>query len=394
MVHPEVTLEWVTPVLKACGVTRLANVTGLDRIGIPVVMAVRPESKSVSVHQGKGLTLEAAKASGAMEALESWHAQNITLPEIKTSYADLSLDNPVMSLAWLPTGNEPDLDQSQIVTWLQGFDICSGNPVWVPKQVVHTDFVQPVEIDWLGTTSNGLAAGNGLAEALCAALYELIERDCIALWRGQRLSQRVRRRVRTESIDDRHIRLLLEKFNQAKINYQIYDITSDIPVPAYLCTIFEGYDGDGSSSRASSGYGCHLDPSVALSRALTEASQSRLTRIAGSRDDLGSRDYRVSPRLHEQLAILDLHFAAGSGVAFRHDSDESSDTFEGDLDHICGKLRAAGLPEIIGIDLTRAEFGVPVVRAVVPGLGRRSRRAGYVPGRRPLNAVALAGSVP
>jgi ribosomal protein S12 methylthiotransferase accessory factor len=44
------------------GVTRIANVTGLDRIGIPVAIAVRPNSRSVSVAQGKGQTVPLALA--------------------------------------------------------------------------------------------------------------------------------------------------------------------------------------------------------------------------------------------------------------------------------------------------------------------------------------------
>ena len=61
------------------GITRIANVTGLDTIGIPVVMVCRPNSRSVSVSQGKGLTLAAAKASGVMESVEGYHAEHITL---------------------------------------------------------------------------------------------------------------------------------------------------------------------------------------------------------------------------------------------------------------------------------------------------------------------------
>ena len=68
------------------GITRVANVTGLDRVGIPVVMVVRPNSRSVAVSQGKGLTVAAAKASGVMEAAELWHAEHITKPLKLASY--------------------------------------------------------------------------------------------------------------------------------------------------------------------------------------------------------------------------------------------------------------------------------------------------------------------
>jgi ribosomal protein S12 methylthiotransferase accessory factor len=58
---PEQTLEIITPRLADYGITRLADVTGLDDLGVPVVMAVRPLAATLSVAQGKGATLELAK---------------------------------------------------------------------------------------------------------------------------------------------------------------------------------------------------------------------------------------------------------------------------------------------------------------------------------------------
>ena len=62
------------------GITRLADVTGLDYIGIPVIMACRPNSRALSVAQGKGLDLDAARTSGFMEAAETFHGEHIDLP--------------------------------------------------------------------------------------------------------------------------------------------------------------------------------------------------------------------------------------------------------------------------------------------------------------------------
>ena len=77
---PEDTLARLRPLLRETGITRIANVTGLDRTGIPVVMVCRPASRSVTVSQGKGLTVAGAKVSGVMEALEAWHAERIVKP--------------------------------------------------------------------------------------------------------------------------------------------------------------------------------------------------------------------------------------------------------------------------------------------------------------------------
>ena len=67
---PARTLERVQGILPAMGITGIANVTGLDKIGIPVVMTCRPNSRSLSVFQGKGVDLDAARACGVMEACD------------------------------------------------------------------------------------------------------------------------------------------------------------------------------------------------------------------------------------------------------------------------------------------------------------------------------------
>ena len=72
---PEETLARLVPHLGRMGITRVANVTGLDRVGVPVVTAVRPNARSLAVSQGKGLTLAAAKVSAIMEAAELYHAE-------------------------------------------------------------------------------------------------------------------------------------------------------------------------------------------------------------------------------------------------------------------------------------------------------------------------------
>src|SRR5918994_7932914 len=82
---PVETLEQLLPIKHRFGITRVANVTGLDRIGLPVVLATRPNSRSVAVSQGKGTSLEAAKASAVMEAIELWHAENFLRPMIYSS---------------------------------------------------------------------------------------------------------------------------------------------------------------------------------------------------------------------------------------------------------------------------------------------------------------------
>src|SRR5438270_2654827 len=101
-ISPEATLSRVRPLMPVMGITRIANVTGLDSIGIPVVMVCRPNSRSLAVSQGKGLELAAAKASGLMESIETYHAETITLPLRLCSYEEIRYTLPVVDVGRLP----------------------------------------------------------------------------------------------------------------------------------------------------------------------------------------------------------------------------------------------------------------------------------------------------
>src|SRR5207237_10833846 len=97
--------ETLTRVLRfapVMGITRVANVTGLDPVGIPVVMVCRPNSRSVAVSQGKGINLASARASGLMEAAELYHAESITLPLRLGSYEELRYQHKVVDVDDLP----------------------------------------------------------------------------------------------------------------------------------------------------------------------------------------------------------------------------------------------------------------------------------------------------
>ena len=106
MAAPDETLARVRPYAARMGITRLGNITGLDHIGIPVAVAVRPNSRSVSVSQGKGPELPQAMASALMEACEGFHAEEIG-PCRRAAYRDLSRTETVVDPASLCAGGRP-----------------------------------------------------------------------------------------------------------------------------------------------------------------------------------------------------------------------------------------------------------------------------------------------
>src|SRR5437868_3804792 len=80
--NPNDTLKILRPLLKRAGITRVGNVTGLDHVGVPTWIVVRPLSSSLTVSQGKGITDDLAKTSAIMESLELYHAENLDVPEV------------------------------------------------------------------------------------------------------------------------------------------------------------------------------------------------------------------------------------------------------------------------------------------------------------------------
>jgi ribosomal protein S12 methylthiotransferase accessory factor len=361
------------------GITRLGNITGLDRIGIPVAIAVRPNSRSVSVSQGKGYDLPQAMASALMEACEGFHAEEIG-PCRRAVYSDLVQSVTVVDPDTLCPSTRP-LESTAAISWIEGYDLLRREPCWVPSEIVHTDYTGEPETYFLAG-SNGLASGNHLVEAINAALYEVVERDAVALWAAQPILRRARCSLDLTSIDDPDCGALLAKYEAAGIDVRVWNVTTDIGIAAFLCEIRDPSAGDPRRLRRHHGSGCHADPVVALSRALTEAAQTRLTYIAGIRDDLSPAEYQEAPGAEIGDALLDALARETAPVRFGAVPSFAADDLTEDLRWALGRLTASGLGRVVAVDLTRRDFAIPVVRLVIPSLEWDPHHPNYQPGRR------------
>jgi YcaO-like protein with predicted kinase domain len=377
---PDETLARVRPYARQMGITRLGNITGLDRIGIPVAVAVRPNSRSVSVSQGKGLELPQAMASALMEAYEGFHAEEIG-PCRRAAHRDLSRTETVVDPASLYTGERP-FDGGAAIAWVEGYDLLRREPCWVPAEIVHTDYTVRQPDGYFLAGSNGLASGNHPVEAINAALYEVVERDAVALWIARPLRRRADCVLDLASVDDPDCRVLLAKYDAAEIAARVWNVTTDIGIAAFLCEIRDLSPGDPQRLRRFHGSGCHADRTVALSRALTEAAQTRLTYIAGIRDDLSPSEYREAPGAEIGDALLDALARETAPVRFGAVPSFAADDLTEDLRWALGRLAEVGLERVVAVDLTRPEFAIPVVRLVIPGLEWDPHHPNYRPGRR------------
>jgi ribosomal protein S12 methylthiotransferase accessory factor len=369
------------PFKAEMGITRVANVTGLDRIGLPVVMVVRPHSRSVAVAQGKGLDLDSAKASGLMESVETWHAERLSLPVKYGSYADLNRGYPIVDIAELPKIKASQFHARRRMLWIEGRNLIDEQPLWLPYEMVHSDYTHPLPPGHgcFPASTNGLAAGNHLLEAKCHAICEVIERDATSVFHclGQELQEQAR--IRLDTVDDPACRATLGHFDAAKISVAAWDTTTNVGVPSFYCVIFEGGDRPGHTG---SGAGCHPSRSVAMLRALMEAAQTRLTYVAGSRDDLTPEEFTPRGLRKKRDGIGQLTAHQTSTRDFQEIPTRSLDSFELDLAWLIERLRVVGIEQIVAVDLTRTAVGIPVVRVVIPGLEAPHDDEDYVPGPR------------
>jgi len=380
---PEETWARVAPLARQIGITRIGNVTGLDHIGIPVAIAVRPNSRSLAVSQGKGLSLPQARASALMEAIELFHGEDLTARTRVASYREISVGGRVVAPGSL-CGTGIPLPDGAKIAWIEGYDLLGRESCWVPWEIVHTDYTLPTAHSgqhFLSGT-NGIAAGNHLLEALSAAICELVEHDAVALWHARGLRNRARCHLDRVSINDEDCCSLLEKYERAGLAPCIWDVTSDIGVAAFVCDTPAATDSRIGGLRRFRGAGCHPNRSIALARALTEAAQIRLTYITGNRDDLPPSDYEEQQQEKLGAALLDAASHAVEPRSFSHVPQHDADDLALDVRWELKRLQAVGIDRVIAVDLTRPDFGIPVVRIVIPGLEWDCTHPDYTPGPR------------
>ncbi len=368
---PEQTLQNIEPLKDLAGITRVANVTGLDRIGIPVVMVTRPNSRSISVSQGKGLTLTAAKVSGLMEAIEGFVAETVPLELARAPIGDTGCRQRTVNVTRLPR-HGAEVPGAQVeIEWCRGKDLITGDELWAPAELIHTNYTlpQPEGNGWFYASSNGLASGNSAAEALVHALCEVIERDCRTRWMEIEAA-RIGTRIDPSTIVDEGIQGLLELLESACFVYGIWNLTNAIGLPAFVCAIGEGDNPQRLSARTDAGSGCHPCREVALTRAITEAAQMRLTYLSGARDDQGHEAFVTPASIDRGLATR----AHRSGRDFNEIVSFDTDTAEADVFLIVERLRGCGYNEIYYNEFPVAEVfrmtedAIAVVRVIVPGL--------------------------
>lgn len=360
------TLDWVRPMLPLFGITRVAHITGLDNIGIAVTTCMRPNAKHLSVSQGKGHTKELAEISAIMESIESFHAENSPPISFMATYHEMKkqFNYPSVDPSYFNQGafNKKGI-KNYLFGWTEGFEIATKNKIYVPHILTCIDSsIDRPEYAFMSVSSNGLAAGNTKEEALCHGLYEVIERDALYQWQQLSYKNRKLTTVDISTIFHDINASYISKIKKANIDIKLWNITSPIGIPTFHCAITD--KNIFRELNVFTGTGTHLSKDIALSRAITEAVQGRLTCITGCRDDVFIDFYQEGDEITTHKNDIE-----NGGLDYNAIPEIDYDkSFSSTINLIICLLQNQGYKQIIYVDHTKSEFNVPVIQIFVPGL--------------------------
>ena len=315
---PKETIEINEKKLRTAGITRLTEITDLDRVKIPVFSAIRPTAQSggVSIYAGKGATTEQAKASAMMEGFERYSAERQDIDNERTfvdTYNNIKEGSSVAEKVLDPRdlllpnnyGNQ-NVENSRL-EWIEAKDIISEESIYVPSNAVFHPYiptreVSPSPIAIFKGNTNGLASGNIIEESVLHGIFEVVERDA---WSIFELTKRNKKEINQDNIDNDIINELLDKFHSQGIDIKLMDITADLKITTIAASADDTVLKD--PALLALGVGTHLDPDVAVIRALTEVAQSRATQIHGTREDTINADF-MRKSGYEHMKRMNKHY--------------------------------------------------------------------------------------
>ncbi|MEO0441016.1 MAG: YcaO-like family protein [Pseudomonadota bacterium] len=345
------------------GVTRMASITGLDRIGLPVWQAIRPLGRALSVHQGKGQTDILAQLSALGEAAESHAAESLCPDMVNVSHADLKKQDFVEYITYSATRNGGQPDFQKIRNWTRMQDVRTGTSVFVPHACVSLDYTLSAD-PALDRSSNGLGAGQSWDQAISKALFECLERDALGGWLRSAPSFRLAREIESGALPSRWSDPWTDMLAELEIRIRVFAVPSVIDIPVFICTL-QPTRRTAPFSLPTYGSACAADSASALFAAFAEAMQSRLTLIAGARDDVMPSDYTTG-RAIEFCPPIPPGWIGKSWP----DATRSGECWNSQVD----ELARAGFERVLIRRLTNENSLWKVVKVIVPGLGSPNRK--------------------
>jgi YcaO-like protein with predicted kinase domain len=353
----------------AMGITRIADITGLDRLGIPVMQAVRPFSLSNAVSQGKGADATSAAVSAMLESAESFFAERVASFETTVASAR-ALQVPCERFSGHLLEDSPPDWYDRETAWVSAVNLLSGATELVPFELVHTAYINPPlpHGGIFAASTTGLAASFLEEDAIAHGMLECIERDAIA--RAHRVHGFLQRsRIDPATLDHPAIRELLEILKSKGMLVGLWHARSPTGVPVIWCQLME----DGTTESAllpfpADGSAASLDPAAAITHAIYEAAQARLAAISGARDDITRAFYPKYPDW-EMIAAHRRLLADGPRPLSFGDV-EGQEIKSGELiENLLSRLAEGATSNVFVVRIETAPLSeLAVVRIIIPDL--------------------------
>lgn len=241
--------------------------------------------------------------------------------------------------------------QSEIIDWTPAWSLISGGRRLVPFSYCYAETPESAQRTAPCVHNpNGCAAGSCLEEAILQGLLELIERDAVAIWWYNQIP---RPGIDLASFADEYFDALVREYETLGWRLWALDLTHDLAVPVVVALAENTADG-----RFSIGFGCHLDARIATQRALTEVNQL-LDLAAGSPPPWDQAKLTSTGFLHPANDIPPTKSSTWQPV--------EANTLSAALEHCLKQITSAGM-DVLVIDKTRPDIGLPVVQVIAPGL--------------------------
>lgn len=377
------TLVNARQIAATLGITRVTDTTRLDKIGVPVFASIRPAASSLCVNAGKGLHSIEAEVGAYMEAIEYAYSEHpgVDYGATKLSIADTELQLPpgirlqdfcpVFGAHW---------SASDVIAVRKCEQLFDKAEVYLPEALVLHPAKQALGRRLFGSSTNGLASGNSANEATLHALFELLERDVVSFSKAGQPRERLSLNNIPSSITE-----LLSAVDTAGLEMIVLYLPNSYGLPCFEAQLIDTKD-NVSFHNISAGYGLHFSAAIALSRAVTEAIQSRLSHIHGGRDDLVDRLGAFEGNYdQERLQAIE---------AFQADMRSKSETVDFELvpdlqfeqqeshdlvSQVMRILHDNGIKHVFRYVLSPVTCPLTVVKVIVPGLEhikRGSKRLG------------------
>ncbi len=271
----------------------------------------------------------------------------------------------------------PRFDPAREMDWSPVWSLTREQHYWLPTFMLYSATPQQRGSSGLWADSNGCAAGNTLEEAVLQGFFELVERDAFAIWWYNQLR---RPAVELASFDDDYLASAAGYYNNHRRDMWVLDVTSDLGIPAFVALSRRT---DQKAEDIIYGAGAHIDPHIAVLRAVCEMNQC-LTWVPAP--DKNPPRYVVDDpmclRWWKNGKLADHpHLAPAPDIRLRDKADYTvlnHEDLKEDVQYCRALIEARGM-ELLVLDQSRPDIGMPVARVIVPGLRHFWER--FAPGR-------------